>query len=75
MKKKTTVVLMILLLCLSVMLAGCRNRDDAGTGGLNDGLYNDNTGNEIMDDIENAGEDIKDGVKDVIDGTDSAKIR
>ena len=71
MKKKTTVVLMVLLLCLSMVLAGCRSRDDAGTDGLNDGLYNDNTGNDIVDDMENAGEDIKDGVEDVLDGNET----
>ena len=71
MKKKTTVVLMVLLLCVSMVLAGCRSREEAETDGLNDGLYNDNTGNDIVDDMENAGEDIKDGVEDILDGNET----
>ncbi|MBQ6899749.1 MAG: hypothetical protein IJN72_02820 [Firmicutes bacterium] len=75
MKKKTTVVLMVLLLCVSMVLAGCRSREEAETDGLNDGLYNDNTiGEDIGDmenDLENAGEDIKDGVEDILDGNET----
>ena len=72
MKKKTTVVFMVLLLCLSMMLAGCRSRNESETDGLNDGLINDNTlGEDIRDDLDNAGEDIKDGVDDVLDGNDT----
>ena len=77
MKKKTTVVFMVLLLCLSMVLAGCRSRDEAQNDGLNDCLYNDNTAgdmeNDIKDDLHNAGEDIKDGVDDILDGNDQNK--
>jgi hypothetical protein len=76
-RKKTTVVFMVLLLCLTMVLAGCRSRDEAQNDGLNDGLYNDNTAgdmeNDIKDDLHNAGEDIKDGVDDILDGNDQNK--
>lgn len=68
MKKKTTVTVMVLLLCLSMMLAGCRSRNDADM----DDHYNDNSvGEDIIDGMEDAGDDIKDGVKDILDGNDT----
>ena len=58
MKKKTTIILMILLLALSFVMAGCGN-DNGGandnTPGLNDGVNdNDTRNNNLGDDIDRA---------------------
>lgn len=72
MKAKTTVMLLVLLLALSLTMSGCRSRDEVGTDGLNDGLYNDkDTGLEeeigdIADDAERAGENLKDRAEKIV---------
>ena len=82
MKKKTTVILMVLLLALSLTLSGCSNKKDAGAENLNDDLYNgdsmykddtighdlDNMGNDLKEDADKLGEDIKNGTEDILDG-------
>ena len=79
MNKKTSVVLMALLLVLSLVLCGCPGRDDAGVNNLNDDLYNDSNdlgndlddiGRDAVDGAERIGEDIKDGTEDILDGND-----
>ena len=75
MKKKTTIILMILLLALSFVMAGCgRDNNDVNdnTPGVNDGVNdNDTRNNNLGDDIDRAGDDIRDDVDNMLGGNDN----
>ena len=78
MKKKTTIILMILLLALSCVMAGCgRNNNDVNdnTPGVNDGVNygvnNNDTRNDLGDDIGRAGDNLRDDVDNMLGGNDN----
>ncbi len=58
MKKKTTIILMILLLALSCVMAGC-------------GRNNNDTRNDLGDDIGRAGDNLRDDVDNMLGGNDN----
>lgn len=74
---KKAKILLAMLLALSVFtFAGCGdNNNDADNNGADNGTRveetNDNAVEDMKDDAEDLGNDVKDGAKDMLDGTDN----
>lgn len=72
MKKKTTIVMLIMLLAMSFVFSGCGEKD-AHADNNKPTVKNDmeRAGEDIKDGAERMGDDIKDGVEDMFDGDKS----